>query len=117
MAAFYSRVFGWQTNQLGPEMGSYTVVTTTDSDENGPKRPGAINGGFYMRTSAAPEQSPSVVIAVEDVDAAIAAIEAAGGKVAGPPQEIPGIGLYASFHDSEGNRLSMLQAAPRGDGS
>jgi predicted enzyme related to lactoylglutathione lyase len=117
MAAFYSRVFGWQTNQLGPEMGGYTVVTTTDSDENGPKRPGAINGGFYMRTSEAPEQSPSVVIAVEDVDAAIAAVEAAGGKVAGPAQEIPGVGLFASFHDSEGNRLSMLQAAPRGDRS
>jgi hypothetical protein len=39
MAAFYSRVFGWQTRQFGPEMGNYTVVSTTDSDENGPMLP------------------------------------------------------------------------------
>jgi len=28
MAAFYSTVFGWQTQPLGPETGNYTVVTT-----------------------------------------------------------------------------------------
>jgi hypothetical protein len=33
----------------------------------------------------------------------------AGGKVLGEPMEIPGIGLYVSFFDSEGNRVSMMQ--------
>ena len=33
----------------------------------------------------------------------------AGGKVLGEPMEIPGIGLYVSFFDSESNRVSMLQ--------
>jgi hypothetical protein len=54
-----------------------------------------------------------VVIAVEDVEAASRAVEAAGGRLSGQPQEIPGVGLYASFIDTEGNRMSMLQAAPR----
>jgi uncharacterized protein len=33
----------------------------------------------------------------------------AGGKVLCKPMLIPGIGTYASFVDTEGNRLSMLQ--------
>jgi uncharacterized protein len=33
----------------------------------------------------------------------------AGGKALGEPMEIPGVGQYASFIDTEGNRVSMLQ--------
>jgi hypothetical protein len=113
MAAFYTAVFGWKADMLGPEMGSYTVVTTTETGDAGPTRPGAINGGLYLRTAAPESQAPSVVIAVEDVEAASRAVEAAGGRLSGQPQEIPGVGLYASFIDTEGNRMSMLQAAPR----
>ena len=29
MAAFYGAAFGWETQMLGPEMGNYTLVTTT----------------------------------------------------------------------------------------
>jgi len=112
MAAFYGSVFGWQTELLGPEMGSYTVVTTTESEGSRPTTPGAINGGFFLRTGDPASQTPSVVIAVADVQASLDAVAAAGGTVAGPPQEIPGVGLYGSFHDSEGNRMSLLQPLP-----
>ena len=37
----------------------------------------------------------------------------AGGNVLGEPMEIPGVGKYVSFMDSEGNRVSMLQPLPR----
>ena len=37
----------------------------------------------------------------------------AGGTVLGEPVEIPGIGHYVSFTDSEGNRVSLLQPADR----
>ena len=33
----------------------------------------------------------------------------AGGKVLGDPMDIPGIGKYVSFLDTEGNRVSMLK--------
>jgi len=112
MAAFYSAAFGWQTELLGPEMGNYTVVTTTESDGSRPTTPGTINGGFFLKTSDPASHAPSVVIAVEDVNAALKAVEQAGGTIAGPPQEIPGVGLYGSFHDSEGNRMSVLQPLP-----
>jgi predicted enzyme related to lactoylglutathione lyase len=116
MAAFYAAAFGWQTEALGPEMGNYTVVTTTETEGGRPTTPGTINGGFFLKTSDAASQYPSVVISVQDVNVALRAVEQAGGTVAGPPQEIPGVGLYGSFHDSEGNRLSLLQPLPRGGG-
>lgn len=38
----------------------------------------------------------------------------AGGKVLGEPMEIPGVGQYVSFIDTEGNRVSLLQPAMPG---
>ena len=32
-----------------------------------------------------------------------------GGKLSGTPEDIPGIGRWASIIDSEGNRVSILQ--------
>jgi predicted enzyme related to lactoylglutathione lyase len=117
MADFYTRTFGWQTQMLGPEMGEYVVVTTTESDESGvPKKPGAINGGFFKKTQST--QCPSVVIAVDDIREHMKKVEEAGGKVIGgqepgEPDDIPGVGLFIAFLDTEGNRVSLLQPAPR----
>ena len=114
MAKFYQSAFGWQTQVLGDDMGNYVVATTTESTDAGPTRPGAINGGFYAKKPDWPMQYPSVVIAVDDVKRAMAKVTASGGKVLGEPMEIPGVGQYVSFMDSEGNRVSMLQPTPRG---
>jgi predicted enzyme related to lactoylglutathione lyase len=110
MSKFYQRAFGWQTQLLGPEMGEYVTVATTESDENGPKKPGAINGGFYPRKKDWPAQYPSIVIAVDDIQASMKKVRDAGGNVLGDPMEIPGVGKYVSFMDTEGNRVSILQA-------
>ncbi len=119
MRKFYETAFGWQTEQLGKEMGEYVLVTTTERDEKTglPRRPGAINGGFYQRTDDPLSQYPSVVIAVDDIREAMKKVGEAGGKVLGgqvpgKPDDIPGVGLYASFIDTEGNRVSMLEPAP-----
>lgn len=56
-----------------------------------------------------PAQYPSVVISVDDIHSAMEDVTAAGGKVLGEPMEIPGVGLYVSFNDTEGNRVSILQ--------
>ncbi len=116
IAKFYRDAFGWQTQtqRLGDEMGNYVVATTAESDQSGrPRAPGAINGGFYKRKPDWPAQYPSVVIAVDDLKAAIKNVIEAGGKVLGEPMEIPGVGSYVSFFDTEGNRVSMLQPLPR----
>ena len=110
MADFYTKVFGWKTQQLGEDMGNYVLATTTDSDENGmPKNPGAINGGFFQKTNDKPAQYPSVVIAVDNIQEHMGNVEKSGGKVLGEPVDIPGIGMYVSFLDTEGNRGSMIQ--------
>jgi predicted enzyme related to lactoylglutathione lyase len=114
MAKFYASAFGWQTQMLGEEMGNYVVATTTETDANGPRKPGAINGGFFQRKADWPAQYPSVVIAVDDVSEAVKKVTNAGGKVLGEPMDIPGVGRYVSFTDTEGNRVSILQPLPRG---
>ena len=110
MADFYTRVFGWKTEMLGPEMGHYVLVRTAESDETGrPKNPGVINGGFFPKSDDKSAQYPSVVIAVEDIKEHMKEVEKAGGKVLGEPMEIPDVGQYVPFMDTEGNRVSMLQ--------
>jgi len=118
MASFYQNAFGWKTNMLGPEMGNYVVAMTCEMDEADkfPKKPGMINGGFYARTES--DQCPSFVIAVDDIKEAMKKVTDAGGTLfggannTGEPDEIPGVGLYVSFKDTEGNRASLLQ--PKG---
>lgn len=120
-ADFYSKVFGWKTILLGPEMGNYTLAQTGPTDEKGmPEKSGCINGGIFQKTK--PEQGVSVVISVEDLQASIQKIKDAGGTILGggnpnkkspeEPDDIPGIGLYVAFVDTEGNRMGMLQPAP-----
>ena len=116
VAAFYASAFGWQTAPLGADMGEYVLATTAASDARGSTTPGAINGGFFPRKTDFPAQHPSVVIAVDDIAASSEKVRSAGGEVLGEPMEIPGVGKYVSFVDPEGNRVSMLQPAPKAAG-
>ena len=118
MAEFYTNVFGWKIQQLGPEMGEYMVVATSETDEKTmrPKEPGSIGGGFYQKTNDPLSQHPSVVIAVDDMRESMKKVAEAGGKILGgdpknpgEPGDIPGVGSICYFIDTEGNRVSMLQ--------
>ncbi len=107
VAEFYKKAFGWEMIVSGPEMGNYVVAHTAETEGNMVTQTGAINGGFFPRSGERSDQYPSVVIAVDDLAAAAEAVKAAGGEV-GEPVEIPGVGSYVSFRDTEGNRASML---------
>ncbi len=114
MSDFYTKAFGWKTQQMGPDMGDYVLVTTAEVDENRmPKKPGQINGGFYQKTDDSPMQFPSIVISVDNIRESMKKVENSGGNVSGEPVEIPGVGWYVTFLDTEGNRISMLQPLPR----
>jgi len=124
MKKFYSDAFGWKMQQMGPEMGNYVVTHTAETDDQGMvKTPGTINGGFYQKTDDPMSQAPSVVISVDDIHKAMEAVKAAGGEILGSmdekgqhtmePMPIPGVGLWISIKDTEGNRVSMLQPNPR----
>lgn len=116
IARFYRTAFGWDLQMLGEQMGHYVLATTArpGADVKAPDAAvrGAINGGFYPRNKDWPAQYPSVVIAVDDIRAAMKTVASAGGEVLGEPMEIPGVGQYVSFYDTEHNRVSMLQPKP-----
>lgn len=110
LAKFYGDVFGWKMNKTGEEMGNYVVAHTTETDDKQMvKTPGAINGGFYPKMKDQAMNTPSVVVSVNDIQAAMKKITDCGGKVLGEPMDIPGVGKYVSFIDTEGNRASILQ--------
>jgi predicted enzyme related to lactoylglutathione lyase len=108
MAEFYRRAFGWQMEMLGEDMGNYVVVTTSDRDVKPDAFLGAIGGGFYDKHASGASPHPSFVLAVEDIQDCMRKIEEAGGKLLGDPVDIPGVGRYVAFVDTEGNRASVL---------
>ena len=112
-AEFYAKVFGWTMNQLGAEMGDYLLAGTTETDENNMvKTPGNINGGFFDYKDEDGFRQPHLVIAVDNLEESMKKVEEGGGKLIGKPMDIPGIGKYISFKDTEDNNVGMLQPSP-----
>src|SRR5882724_7821604 len=87
--AFYSQVFGWQLTDFGP---TYSCTVTGDVDLG-------LQGDTTEATSA-----PLAVIAVDDLENALASVEKAGGKIVKPIFSFPG-GRRFHFRDPNGNEL------------
>src|SRR5437899_2175850 len=107
VSEFYSNVFGWEMKQMGAEMRSYIVAETTETDEHQMvKTPGTINGGFWQTDKE--NEPPHIVISVDDIHESIKKVQEAGGKILGGSKgpgeidDIPEVGLYVSFEDTEG---------------
>lgn len=113
-AKFYTEAFGWEMNQLGQEMGNYLLAGTTPTDENQMTSiPGQINGGFFEYKDEKGFNAPHIIIQVENIDEAIEAVKKAGGETNGVKMDIPGVGIFVSLTDSEGNVVGMLQPATK----
>jgi predicted enzyme related to lactoylglutathione lyase len=106
---FYREVFGWQLQEM-PEL-QYTIVRTTPVDEQTqlPTEPGAINGGLMKRSADTP--SPVLTVDVESIDDSLKQIEAGDGTTVKPRTEIPGMGAFAYFKDTEGNVMGLWESA------
>jgi predicted enzyme related to lactoylglutathione lyase len=105
---FYETAFGWKMIQLGPDMGDYLLAGTSPMDENNMHiNKGAINGGFYKKGEYG--TVPHVVISVDNLSEHMETVKKAGGEIQGEPMDIPGIGKFVMFKDTEGNRVGMLQ--------
>jgi predicted enzyme related to lactoylglutathione lyase len=112
---FYECAFGWQITPLGPEMGDFVLAFTIEPDAKTrmPKKRGAINGGFFKKTK--PDDHVRLTILVDDIQEAMKRVEAAGGRVLGggqkpgEPFELPGVGLFATFIDTERNLATLYQ--------
>lgn len=105
---FYEKVFGWQMTQTGKEFGDYLLATTSPLDKKGMhKNKGAINGGFFQWGKEG--KIPHIVLAVDNLEKHMQTVKKAGGKILGKPMDIPGIGMFVMFKDTEGNKVGMLQ--------
>ena len=109
---FYSSVFGWELRAM-PDV-DYTSIRTTPVDEQTqiPLEPGAINGGLFTRTPQTP--TPVVTVDVESIDIALKEVESAGGSTVTARTEIPGMGAYGYFKDTEGNVVGLWETPPAG---
>jgi uncharacterized protein len=106
---FYGSAFDWDL--IDSDMGGgivYTSVRTVATDDKQmPKEPGAINGGIMNRTSDTP--SPVITIQVDSIDDSLKKVDAGGGKTVQPRTEIPNMGAFAYFKDSEGNTMGLWE--------
>jgi uncharacterized protein len=105
--AFYTRVLGWEIAKWEGDW-PYWLIRTGD-----PAQPG-IDGAIVERRGELDGVAVTAFVCtatVEDVDATLAEIEAAGGTLALPPMDVPGVGRLAYARDTEGNIFGVLQPA------
>jgi predicted enzyme related to lactoylglutathione lyase len=101
---FYE-IFGWSFTDSGMQGGEYWLAKT---GEGGMGIDGAIMTRAYN-----PKQPIRNTIAVDDIDAMIEQVKAAGGQVEGEKGHIEGVGYYINARDTEGNQFGILQPEPR----
>ena len=92
--AFYETAFGWSLAEFGP---TYAATVTGDTDIG------------LQGDSAEATRAPLPVIDVPDLEAALAAVEAAGGRIVRPIFAFPG-GRRFHFLDPSGNELAAVKS-------
>lgn len=89
---FYANAFGWSFTDFAPH---YSATTTGDTDLG-------INGSVDHRI-----EQLLPIIEVEDLEAALEAVTAAGGEIVVPIFSFPG-GRRFHFRDPAGNGLGVF---------
>jgi hypothetical protein len=96
--SFYEAAFGWSLTAFGP---TYAATLTGDTDI-----------GLQADAGEA-TKAPLPVIDVDDLEAALAAVEQAGGKIVRPIFAFPG-GRRFHFLDPSGNEVAAVKADVHG---
>ncbi|MSU49670.1 MAG: VOC family protein [Opitutus sp.] len=109
--AFYTITLGWTFKKWEGGPMPYWLVTTGADGTTG------INGGLHPRMGPPAVDGQAVVafvctVDVDNVDAYVAKVTAAGGNICVPKMPIPGMGWLAYAKDTEGNIFGMMQIDP-----
>ena len=112
---FYETVFGWRTQDFPMADGSaYVGLHTGPTDERGmTEGNNFINGGMFKRGGNFAATAPVITPVVENLDATLEKVQAAGGQVVAGKKEVAGMGWYAYVKDSEGNIIGLWQNAKK----
>ena len=97
---FYADLFGWQIDGDNPMR--YGLVRTGAGT--------GIDGGIGASQSG--EGATRFYVAVPDINATLAAVEAAGGKTVMPREVIPDVVTLAMFADPHGNVVGLVEGVP-----
>jgi uncharacterized protein len=97
---FYTKLFGWTTQELQMEGMSYTLVKVSDTE----------CGGIMATPPEAQGMPPmwGVYVTVDDVDATAKTVETLGGKIIVPPTDIPDVGRFCVIQDPQGAVISAI---------
>jgi predicted enzyme related to lactoylglutathione lyase len=101
---FYAAVFGWRFAPWGPP--GFFHVLTGDGERPGPM------GALQQRRDLLPDRPTNAfepTVAVEDVDAVVAAVRAEGGTVLLEKTTIAGVGDLVFFADPSGNVCGAMR--------
>ncbi len=102
---FYAEAFGLKGSDSGMAGGmDYWLIAEGRPDENG------VGGAIMPRTYHT--QPTIATISVDDVAESVKKVMAAGGKVEGEMNDIPGVGKHVYVRDTEGNLVGLLQPSP-----
>ena len=96
---FYSELFGWQSQDMGEEVGHYHMVT----------KGGQLVGGIGPAQDPGPPRW-TMYINVDDADSIAKAVEANGGRVLAAPMDVMTAGRMTVFADATGAVASAWQA-------
>lgn len=104
--AFYDAVVGWEVGDRPPSDQDYRMIGRGD---------GGFAGGVLGLTEEVRRHGARPMwlgyVGVDDVDAAVARVEAAGGKALMPAFDIPQ-GRIAMIADPQGNPLYVMKPVP-----
>ena len=92
--AFYTKLFGWDTEDMSMPGMTYTVVKV------GGKGIGGIMSIPKEAQGMPPKWGPYVT--VDDVDLTARTAEQLGAKLCAPPQDIPDVGRFCVIEDPQG---------------
>lgn len=107
---FYGEIFGWKLQDWPmPDGSNYVGIHTVAIDEKTrmPLQPGSINGGMVQRDATV--SAPIFAINVPSIDERVKQVEAAGGSVIKPKEQIMGMGWYCYIKDCEDNVIGLWE--------
>jgi hypothetical protein len=102
---FYAAVVGWQIDESPPEGSTmdYRMISAGDG----------LVGGVFTLTAEMARQGAApcwmMYLGVDDVDATVASITAAGGSLPMPAFDIPGVGRIAMVCDPQGAAFYVMR--------
>ncbi len=103
--AFYGEVLGWKVEAM--PMGAFTYEMVKVGDDT--------IGGYAPPSSDRTPPHWISYVSVDDVDATVAKVTAAGGKVVEAPHDVPTVGRMARIADPQGAELSLFASARNDD--